>query len=114
MRLKSVSVSGSSASSSEPLVTHATALLDTGTTYLILPRADFAVVATALGATCWFTHDGEGAHRDEAAFVAMKCEAVQVVCLLHIREQGYSFLPVQSFLERATPTSGSFFATPKP
>lgn len=83
VRLKSVSIAdgssmSSSSSSSEQLVTHATALLDTGTTYLILPRGDFATVTTALGATCWFTHDGEGAHRDEAAFVAMKCEAVQV------------------------------------
>lgn len=81
--MKSVSVAGSSSessssSSSEQLVTHATALLDTGTTYLILPRDDFSAVTTALGATCWFTHNGEGAHRDEAAFVAMKCEAVQV------------------------------------
>jgi predicted cation transporter len=91
VRLKSVSVSGGASAepAGEPLVTHATALIDTGTTYLILPRGDFASVATALGATCWFSHDGEGAHKGEGAFVAMKCEAVQVArSWVYIREKG--------------------------
>ena len=47
--LDSVTVGGNQAS-----VSQSTAVIDTGTTYTLTPRADFIQVATDMGADCWY------------------------------------------------------------
>jgi hypothetical protein len=49
-----------------------TAVLDTGSTYITAPAADFVALAAALRATCWFS----SSQHDDHGFVERPCAAV--------------------------------------